>query len=435
MTSFRRISDRRGFLSFLAASPILAFAGLTSRWVEDLMATPFAAQDTTALGPQNDSIIKSVKEALSVFDFDAAARSSLSPAHYSVLTEGSFNNETVRANREGFLKYQIHMRRLTGINKVDQSVRFFGVNWESPIFISPVGRINMFYPDGAAVVARAAKATHTLQILAASPQILSEPRGIEDVNAARGEPVWVDVSGGRPDQSLVRRIEATGCPTLVWAVDSTEGGNQVPAKSLQHARVANLDQAADSRCNGCHDSLPRVSRIEATTPMDVIGAVGGVSMASFSTASRAPSWEDINRVKDMTRMKLVLKGIETREDAALAVQHGADAIIVSNHGGHEDASGRGTIECLPEVLAGAAGKIPVFIDGGFRSGADVFKALALGATAVGIGRPHIWGLASFGQEGVETVIELLRRELQVVMAQTNAASIAKIRRDSLIVRT
>ena len=169
--------------------------------------------------------------------------------------------------------------------------------------------------------------------------------------------------------------------------------------------------------------------------MDVIGAVGGVSMASFSTASRAPSWDDINRVKDMTRMKLVLKGIETREDAALAVQHGVDGIIVSNHGGHEDASGRGTIECLPEVMAGAAGKIPVFIDGGFRSGADVFKALALGATAVGIGRPHIWGLASFGQEGVETVIELLRRELQVVMAQTNAASIATIRRDSLILRT
>ena len=98
-------------------------------------------------------------------------------------------------------------------------------------------------------------------------------------------------------------------------------------------------------------------------------------------------------------MKLILKGIVAREDAALAVQHGVDAVIVSNHGGHEDASARGTIECLPEVLAGVGGKIPVYIDGGFRGGADVFKALALGATAVGIGRPHIWGLAAFGQEG------------------------------------
>jgi 4-hydroxymandelate oxidase len=134
-------------------------------------------------------------------------------------------------------------------------------------------------------------------------------------------------------------------------------------------------------------------------------------------------------------MKLVLKGIVTREDAALSAQRGIDAIIVSNHGGHEDASGRGTIECLPEVVEGAGGKIPVLIDSGFRGGADVFKALALGATAVGIGRPHIWGLSSFGQEGVETVIEILRRELQVVMAQTGAATIAKIRRESLVTRS
>jgi len=109
-------------------------------------------------------------------------------------------------------------------------------------------------------------------------------------------------------------------------------------------------------------------------------------------------------------------------------------VIIFNHGGHEDASGRGTIECLPEVLSGTGGKIPVLIDSGFRGGADVYKALALGATAVGIGRPHIWGLASFGQEGVETVVAILRRELQAIMAQTGAASIAQIRRDSLVPR-
>jgi isopentenyl diphosphate isomerase/L-lactate dehydrogenase-like FMN-dependent dehydrogenase len=146
------------------------------------------------------------------------------------------------------------------------------------------------------------------------------------------------------------------------------------------------------------------------------------------------TWDDVKRVRDLTRMKLVLKGIVAREDAELAVRHGVDGIIVSNHGGHEDASARGTIECLPEVVAGVRGSVPVLIDSGFRAGADVFKALALGATAVGIGRPHVWGLASFGQEGVETVIALLRRELQVVMAQTAAASIGKIRRDSLVAR-
>ena len=162
--------------------------------------------------------------------------------------------------------------------------------------------------------------------------------------------------------------------------------------------------------------------------MDVLGAVG----ALMGENSVKLSWDDVKRVRDMTKLKMVLKGIVTREDAALAVQHGIDGVIVSNHGGHEDASGRGTIDCLPEVLQGAAGKIPVMIDSGFRGGADIFKALALGATAVGIGRPHIWGLASFGQEGVETVIQILRRELQVIMAQTGVASIAKIRRDSLV---
>jgi len=194
--------------------------------------------------------------------------------------------------------------------------------------------------------------------------------------------------------------------------------------------VRDLDREADARCSGCHSNLPKVTRTQATTPMDVLGSVGSL----MGENSAKLSWDDVKRVRDWTRTKLMLKGIVTREDAALAVQHGVDGVIVSNHGGHEDASARGTIECLPEVLDGAAGKIPVLIDGGFRGGADVFKALALGATAVGIGRPHIWGLSAFGQEGVETVIALLRRELQVVMAQTGAASIVKIRRDSLVTR-
>src|SRR4029077_720606 len=204
----------------------------------------------------------------------------------------------------------------------------------------------------------------------------------------------------------------------------------IGAKSVQRAGVTDLDREADSRCRGCPKNLPNVTRVQASDPTDVIGSVGSLKGENSVTLS----WDDVRRVRDMTRMKLVLKGIVTREDAALAIQHGVDAVYVSNHGGHEDASGRGTIECLPEVLAGAAGKIPVIIDSGFRWGADVFKALALGATAVGIGRPHIWGLSSFGQEGVETVVAILRRELQAIMAQTGAASIAQIKRDSLIPR-
>ena len=421
MVSSNSGSDRRKFLSFLAASPVLAYAGAASQLVEELLAQPLAAQEMS-LAPRDAVVIKSVKEALTVMDFDAAARSKLSVAHYTFITDGSFYNETVRANREGFAKYQVRNRRLTGINKVDQSVQIFGVRWDAPIYLCPVGRMNAYYQQGNVVVARAAKATRTLQIKSGAQEL-------DEVIAARGEPIWVAVQGEAPEQSLVKRIEATGCPVLVWTVDETEGANTVYAKSLQRAGVANLEREADSRCSGCHAALPQLRTNLATDSMDVVGTVGGLRQSYVK-----PSWDDVNRVKNMSRMKLVIKGIVTREDAALAVQHGADAIIVSNHGGHSDASGRGTIDSLPEVVAGVAGRIPVFIDSGFRSGMDVFKALALGATAVGVGRPFMWGLASFGQDGVETAITILRRELQVAMSQTNAPSIDKISRDALIVR-
>ena len=125
-------------------------------------------------------------------------------------------------------------------------------------------------------------------------------------------------------------------------------------------------------------------------------------------------------------MKVLLKGIVTREDAELAIEHGADGIVVSNHGGRAEESLRPTIECLPEITAAVKGRVPIVIDGGVRRGTDVFKALALGATAVGIGRPYIWGLASFGQDGVAAVLDILRRELQMVMRQAGTPSIAKI---------
>jgi 4-hydroxymandelate oxidase len=429
MASSSEMTDRRKFLSFLAASPVLAYAGAASALVRELLAQPLVAQEMS-LAPKDAVIIKSVKEALTVMDFDAAAREKLPLAHYTFVTDGSFYNETAKANRAGFTKYEIRLRRLSGIDKVDQSVGIFGVRWESPIFTCPVGRMNAFYPQGAVVVARAARATRTLQILAASQAILTDPKGIEEVVAARGEPVWVAVTGPVLDRAVIKRLEATGCPTLVWTIDDN-GANTIGAKSVQRAGVPDLKREADSRCSGCHNSLPPANRIEANLPMDVIGAVGSLRGEN----SLKLSWDDVKRVKDMTRMKLVLKGIVTREDAALAVEHGVDGVVVSNHGGHEDASGRGTIECLPEVVAGVGGRIPVLIDSGFRSGADAFKALSLGATAVGIGRPHIWGLSSFGQEGVETVIQILRRELQVIMAQTGAASIEKISRDSLVSRT
>jgi 4-hydroxymandelate oxidase len=131
-------------------------------------------------------------------------------------------------------------------------------------------------------------------------------------------------------------------------------------------------------------------------------------------------------LRDTVAVKLLVKGIVTREDAQLAVEHGVDGLMVSNHGGRAEETLRPTIESLPEVLEGAAGKIPVIVDGGIRRGVDIFKALALGATAVGIGRPPMWGLAAFGQPGVEAVLEILRRELRTIMRQAGTTSVDKI---------
>jgi isopentenyl diphosphate isomerase/L-lactate dehydrogenase-like FMN-dependent dehydrogenase len=143
-------------------------------------------------------------------------------------------------------------------------------------------------------------------------------------------------------------------------------------------------------------------------------------------------WTYVDRLKKLTKMKLLLKGIDTAEDATLALEHGADGVIVSNHGGRATETGRGTIDILPEVVDAVHGRIPVFVDGGFRRGSDIYKALAIGARAVGIGRPYIYGLSSFGQDGVERVLEILRAELKLTMRQCGTPSIAKLTRAAVL---
>ena len=159
----------------------------------------------------------------------------------------------------------------------------------------------------------------------------------------------------------------------------------------------------------------------------------GLDLSQFGRPSPAGiTWEFVRRLKDATSMKLLVKGIVTWEDAELCLEHAVDGLIVSNHGGRAEASGRSTIECLPEIVKVTNGRIPVMIDGGFRRGTDVFKALALGADAVCIGRPYLWGLAAFGQKGVQAVLDLLRAELMIVMRQAGTTSIDKIARNHIL---
>ena len=217
-------------------------------------------------------------------------------------------------------------------------------------------------------------------------------------------------------EKLVRRAEAAGCPALALTVDTQAG---------RHTETADRFKRLDNRkCVVCHGTKPE--EFFRCKPMFT-----GMDMAGIATGNPALTWEHVRRLKNLTKMKLLIKGIETREDAKLCAENGVDGIMVSNHGGRAEESGRGTIECLPEVIDGAGSRIPVLIDGGFRRGTDIFKALALGARAVCIGRPYIWGLSAFGQPGVERVLDLLRVELELAMKQCGTRSIAEITRSAV----
>jgi 4-hydroxymandelate oxidase len=414
--SFRQIKNRRKFLRLLAASPLLALPGPSHILLQKLLASgnPGTKDAFTLFESleQGDALISSPEQAFDVMDFEPVARKTLPPAHFGFLATGVDDDATVRANHEGFSKLQIRARRLVDVSNIDMSARLFGTSWDSPIALSPVGDQKAFHPGGEVAVAKAARTKGHLQILSTVTSY-----SVEDVTAARGAPIWFQLYVNNVwdiVRAVIKRAEAAGCPVLVLTVDLKEGSNR---ETLFRA------ERADSRqCSMCHTNGFKGFGRVANRPM-----FAGLDVSKASNLiSPALDWDYVKRLKDTTTMKLVLKGIVTREDAQLAVEHGVDGIIVSNHGGRAEETLRSTIECLPEVLEGCARKIPVLIDGGFRRGTDIFKALAFGATAVGIGRPYIWGLAAFGQPGVEAVLTILQRELQTIMRQAGTTSIDKI---------
>jgi isopentenyl diphosphate isomerase/L-lactate dehydrogenase-like FMN-dependent dehydrogenase len=246
---------------------------------------------------------------------------------------------------------------------------------------------------------------------------------IEDVIAARGEPVWFQfypTNQWSTAQMMLERAERAGARVVVLTVDLNSGSNRVLLG--QHERTDDRD------CTVCHGT----GSVEDFLRLNPMYEGSRTTYADFATPDM--TWDYLERIRRACSMKIVVKGIVTREDAAGAVEAGADAVYVSNHGGRAEASGWGALESLPEVVEAVNGRVPVMIDSGFRRGTDIFKALALGADAVCIGRPYIWGLAAFGQAGVEKVLEMLRAELAMVMGQVGARSIAEIGRQHIGVR-
>ena len=366
-----------------------------------------------------DEPIASIEDALSLLDFEAAARRALPPAHWGYLATGVDDDRTVRANREAMDHVQIRARHLVNVSRVDTASAIFGRPVRSPLFLCPVSSMRAFHPEGELGVARAARAEGT--IVGLSTMATTK---IEDVTEARGEPVWFQLypsNDAAVMRAMVKRAEAAGSRVLLLTVDLPVGPNRHTAR-----RFAKQD---DRPCAACHDNSTFAGTVRRKPMYD------GLDLSKVEdNIEPAMDWDYVKRLRDLTSMKLVLKGVVTREDAALAVEHGVDGVYVSNHGGRSEESGRGALDSLPEVVDAVKGRVPVLIDSGFRRGTDVFKALALGATMVGIGRPYVWGLAAFGEQGVQAVIRMLEGELRMAMQTCGTPSIKEIGRERVLVR-
>jgi 4-hydroxymandelate oxidase len=376
------LARRRQFLAFLAGSPLFSGEGA------------------------------GLNDVLNVMDLEPAARAALPPAHFGYLATGVDDDATLRANRQGFERFYLRPRRLVDIQTVDLRTEIFGVTWDSPIALAPIGNQKAFHPEGELAVARAAKSRKALQVLSTATTT-----SVEDVSRELGRPPWYQLyAASRWDavEGILKRVEQARCPVVVWTVDTHAGRR---TETLERAK--RLDKRD---CVACHGT--RREDFFRRKPM-----YAGIDVEGLATTNPALQWKDLARLRKMTTARFLIKGIETREDAQICREQGVDGIVVSNHGGRAEESGRGTIECLPEVLDGAGRGLPVFIDGGFRRGTDIFKALALGAKAVFVGRPHVWGLAAYGQAGVEKALDLLNAELALVMRQCGVPSLQKLDRN------
>jgi isopentenyl diphosphate isomerase/L-lactate dehydrogenase-like FMN-dependent dehydrogenase len=394
------VQNRRRFLQFMAASPLLA-------------AVPAFAQGTAPLpdpmiwAPRDlDHLITDPKQALDVFDFEPVMHSKVPPAHFGYMATGVDDEVTLRANREGFQHFQLLPRRLVDVSKIDTRTTILGTTYDSPIMICPTASNKAYHPDGELAVSRAAKAGNHLQMLSTVATT-----SIEDAIAARGGPVWYQLyptSKWEITVALAKRAEIAGSPVIVITTDVLSQQNW---ETLARLRRTDSRNCADCHGRTLQDYLARKPNFDG---IDLTGA--GFNAINFN-------WDAVRRLRDTVKTKIVLKGIVTTDDARLAADDGIDGIIVSDHGGRNDDTGRSTIDALPEILDAVGHRIPVMVDSGFRRGTDIVKALAMGATAVGVGRPYLWGLGAFGQPGVERVLEILRRETHNMMQQMGAPTI------------
>jgi 4-hydroxymandelate oxidase len=348
-------------------------------------------------------------QVLNIADFEALARAKLPPAHFGYIATGVDDDRTVFLNHDAYSHIEIRARRFVDVSKLDTSRSVLGSVWQQPFYFSAVSGMRAFHPEAEIAVARAA-ASGQIQMMLSTGSSSS----VEEVIAARKAPVWEQLyatDDWHVTEALVRRAEKAGCTAIFLTVDSPPGRNN---ETLLRAMRRDGRNCTQCHVGGTHDMWRKA-------PM-----FAGIDVSQVTQLSPRLSVNYLERLRKLVTVKFLVKGIVTAEDATLAMHAGVDGVVVSNHGGRNEETLRSTVECLPEIVAAVGKRIPVFIDGGIRRGTDIFKALALGATAVGIGRPQAWGLAAFGQPGVEAVSNILTRELHSIMRQAGTPDLATI---------
>ncbi|XP_072973067.1 peroxisomal (S)-2-hydroxy-acid oxidase GLO4-like [Typha angustifolia] len=345
---------------------------------------------------------------VNVSEFQELARQALPKMYYDYFNGGAEDEYTLRENIKAFSRIMLRPRVLVDVSKIDMSTTLLGYRMASPIMVAPTGMQKLAHPEGELATARAAAACNTIMVLSFSSNYTIEEVA-SSCHAIRFFQLYVykqrDVSA-----TLVRRAESNGYKAIVLTVDT-------PRLGRREADIRNKM------------TIPKMLNLEGLLSVDV-DAKGGSDLEAFASVTLDPSlnWKDIQWLRSITSLPILVKGIITAEDAIKAVEIGVSGIVVSNHGARQLDYAPATISALEEVVKAVAGAVPVLLDGGVRRGTDVFKALALGAKAVMIGRPIIYGLAAKGEYGAKRIIEMLRDELELTMALSGCPSIKDITR-------
>jgi len=349
---------------------------------------------------------------VNLHEYEPLARAALGDMAWDYLAGGSGDERTLAWNRERLDATRLLPRVLHDVSTIDTKLELLGLELPFPVLLAPTGFQRLFHAEGELATARGAGAAGALYTLS-TPATTS----LEDVASVATAPLWFQLYMQRDRAftlELVKRAEAHGYRAIVLTADTPVLG----ARDRDHRRHLELPPGME---------LPNLRGLAPRT-----------SEPTFQHGTRNPfldpslTWKDVAWLARQTTLPLVVKGVLHPDDARLAIEHGAAAVGVSNHGGRNLDTVPASIDALPPVVDAVAGRVPVLFDGGVRRGVDVVKALALGATAVMIGRPYLWGLATAGSEGVTRVVQLLVTELEMAMAQCGAASLAGLERELVL---